>query len=58
MAEGNFHDALEMYDAKGAIHWTRNQDEARAALVAQWAKDSAADPDKIAFRLRLHERRR
>ena len=49
MAEGNFHDALGIYDAKGAIHWTRNQDEARAALVAQWAKDSAADPAKSRF---------
>ena len=38
-----------MYDAKGAIHWTHSQDEARAALVAQWAKDSAADPDKSRF---------
>ena len=47
--EGNFHDALERYDAKGAIHWTRTQPEARAALVAQWAKDSAADPTKSRF---------
>ena len=49
MAEGNFHDALAIYEAKGAIHWTRTQDEARAALVAQWAKDSAAEPDKTRF---------
>lgn len=49
MAEGNFHTALEIYDAKRAIHWTRTQPEARATLVAQWAKDSAADPAKSRF---------
>ena len=49
MAEGNFQSALEIYDGKGAIHWTRNQDDARDALVAQWAKDSAAQPDKARF---------
>lgn len=49
MAEGNFHTALEIYDAKKAIHWTRTQPEARAALVAQWAQDSAADPNKSRF---------
>ena len=36
-------------EEKGAIHWTRTQDEARAALVEQWAKDSAADPAKSRF---------
>jgi Ti-type conjugative transfer relaxase TraA len=49
MAEGNFHTALEIYEAKGAIKWTRTQPEARAALVAQWTKDSAAEPDKSRF---------
>ena len=49
MARGNFHDALNIYEQKGAIHWTRTQGEARAALVAQWAKDSAATPDKSRF---------
>lgn len=49
MAEGNFHTALEIYDAKRAIHWTRTQPEARAALVAQWAKDSATEPAKSRF---------
>jgi ATP-dependent exoDNAse (exonuclease V) alpha subunit len=49
MAEGNFHDALARYDTKGAIHWTRTQPEARAALVAQWAKDNAADPSRSRF---------
>lgn len=49
MAQGNFHGALEIYDKKGAITWTRTQDEAREALVSQWAKDSAAAPDKLRF---------
>ena len=49
LAEGNFHDALGIYEQKGAIHWTRTQGEARAELVEQWAKDSAAKPDKTRF---------
>jgi ATP-dependent exoDNAse (exonuclease V) alpha subunit len=49
MAEGNFHDALGIYQQKGAIHWTRTQPEARAALIAQWAKDSAEKPEKSRF---------
>jgi ATP-dependent exoDNAse (exonuclease V) alpha subunit len=49
MAEGNFHDALARYDAKGGITWTRTQDEARGALVQHWAKDNAADPGKSRF---------
>lgn len=49
MAEGNFHDALGIFDGKGAIHWTRTQGEARAELVDKWAKDSAQHPDKSRF---------
>ena len=49
MAEGNFYDALNIYDDKGSIHWTRTQGEARAELVDQWAKDSAASPEKTRF---------
>jgi len=49
MAQGNFRDALTLYDEKGAIHWTRTQAEARAALVDQWARDSAANPTKSRF---------
>ena len=55
MAEGNFHDALNIYDSKGAIHWTRTQGEARAELIEQWAKDSAAAAGENPFRIRLHE---
>ena len=49
MAEGNFHDALARYEAKGAIHWTDTPTEARAALVRQWAADTAADPERSRF---------
>jgi Ti-type conjugative transfer relaxase TraA len=49
MAEGNFHDALGIYERQGAIIWTRTQGEARAELVDQWAKDSAAEPTKTRF---------
>jgi ATP-dependent exoDNAse (exonuclease V) alpha subunit len=49
MASGNFQDALGIYEQKGAIHWTRTQVQARAGLVDQWAKDSAASPDKSRF---------
>ena len=49
MADGNFHDALGIYERKGAIHWTRTQGEARAELVEQWARDSTEHPDKTRF---------
>jgi Ti-type conjugative transfer relaxase TraA len=49
MAEGNFDAALAIYERKGAIHWTRTQKEAREELVAQWAKDTAAERDKTRF---------
>lgn len=49
MAEGNFHDALARYDAKGGIKWTRTQEQAQAALVRKWASDTAADPAKTRF---------
>ena len=49
MAEGNFSAALSRYDGQGAIQWTRTQDEARQALVKQWAKDSAGGGEKSRF---------
>jgi Ti-type conjugative transfer relaxase TraA len=48
-ASGNFHDALNIYNGKGAIHWTRTQREARAELIDQWTKDSASAPEKTRF---------
>lgn len=49
MSEGNFADALAIYNDKGAIHWSRSQTQARSALVRQWAEDSAATPAKSRF---------
>ena len=49
MAEGNFHEALARYEAKGGIRWTASSEQARAALVKQWAADSATDPAKSRF---------
>jgi len=46
MAEGNFDAALTIYNDKGAITWTRTEREARAELVAKWAADTAATPEK------------
>ena len=57
MAEGNFATALGMYDTKGAIHWERSQDDAREALIEQWAKGHQGRPVKVALRVRLHQRR-
>ena len=49
MAEGNFLDALGIYNKAKAIHWNRTQEDARAALVIRWAEDSAAAPEKNRF---------
>jgi Ti-type conjugative transfer relaxase TraA len=44
LAEGRFAAAVEAFDAAGAITWTGTQDEARAALIAAWKRDTEADP--------------
>lgn len=49
MHAGQFEVALEIFDKGGAIRWTETQDEARAALVGQWAADTKAAPDKRRF---------
>lgn len=49
MAEGNFSDAVAIYEKKGAITWTRTQEEARARLVRCWTADTNAAPDKSRF---------
>jgi hypothetical protein len=38
-----------IYEQQGGIHWTRTQPEARAALVRQWAQDTAASPHQSRF---------
>ena len=48
MHRGDFRAALET-SISGAIHWNADARGFRAALVAQWAKDSAAEPDKTRF---------
>jgi Ti-type conjugative transfer relaxase TraA len=49
MAKGKFTDALQLYAQKDAILWSARQSEAADALVAKWARDSAADPSKSRF---------
>ena len=49
MHQGQFLPALAIYARQGAIHWSGGQDEARAALVREWGRDVAADPDKVRF---------
>jgi Ti-type conjugative transfer relaxase TraA len=49
MHAGAFEAALEIFDKAGAITWTETQDDARAALVAQWAADTKAEPGKTRF---------
>ena len=49
MAEGNYDGALGIYERRGNIHWTRTEREARAQLIEQWARDTAASPGKTRF---------
>ena len=49
MAEGNFADAIAIYEKKGAITWTSTQEAARYQLVARWAADTEAAPEKSRF---------
>jgi Ti-type conjugative transfer relaxase TraA len=44
LAEGRFGAAVAAYDEAGAITWTRDQDQARTALVEAWRRDTAAEP--------------
>ena len=49
MHQGEFLPALAIYARQGAIQWSGAQDEARGALVREWGRDLAADPDKVRF---------
>ena len=40
---------MTAYDVAGAITWTRDQDQARTALVAAWKRDTAAEPQATRF---------
>ena len=44
MHEGKFREALDIFEQKGAIHWTDTTDQAAEALQRRYADDIAADP--------------
>jgi hypothetical protein len=49
MAEGNFHDAIAIYEQKGAICWSRTQEESRTQLVGRWTAETEVAPEKSRF---------
>ena len=49
LAEGRFAEAVTAFDRAGAITWTEDHVDARAALVAAWKHDTAADPAATRF---------
>jgi len=49
LAEGRFDAAVQAFDRHGAVTWTADQEAARAALVARWTADTAADPHASRF---------
>jgi Ti-type conjugative transfer relaxase TraA len=49
LAEGRFADAVAAFDQAGAITWTNDQVDARAALVTAWKRDTADEPDATRF---------
>ena len=49
MHEGQFREALDIFDKAGAIHIHDEQEQARAALSAQYAADLSERPDKRRF---------
>jgi len=51
MHRGDFKTALEVFDRRGGLHWSADPEASQAALVAAWAKDTAADPTKKIFAL-------
>src|SRR5271166_4916697 len=49
LAEGRFDAAVASFDRHGAVTWSADQEASRAALVAKWTADSAADPRASRF---------
>jgi Ti-type conjugative transfer relaxase TraA len=49
LSEGRFADAVAAFDKAGAITWTRDHEDGRAALVAAWKRDTAANPNATRF---------
>ena len=49
MHRGDFRAALETFDKQGVLRWGATPEDAKAALVAKWTKDSADAPEKSRF---------
>ena len=49
LAEGRFVEAVGAFDKAGAITWTRDQAEAKGALVAAWKRDGEERPGQSRF---------
>ena len=49
LADGRFEEALRAFAREKAITWTAKQDEALAALVAAWRRDTASEPERSRF---------
>ncbi|KUM25577.1 hypothetical protein AU467_25720 [Mesorhizobium loti] len=49
LADGRFEEALRSFARHRSVIWTSKQEELRAKLVEQWAKDTAVDPSASRF---------
>ncbi|MBP1806914.1 AAA family ATPase [Rubellimicrobium aerolatum] len=49
LAESRTEAAVAAFAREGALHWAGTQEAARAALVARWSADTAADPHATRF---------
>ena len=49
LAEGRFEEALRAFAREKAITWTTTGEEARAALVERWSRDTAERPEASRF---------
>jgi hypothetical protein len=49
MHEGKFRAALDIFEHKGAIHWSQTTEQAAEALQRRYAGDIAAEPDRKRF---------
>lgn len=49
LAEGRFGRAVAAFDREGAVTWSADGEGARAALVAAWTRDTAAEPSASRF---------
>lgn len=49
LSDGRFEEALRAFARNKSVVWSTKQDESRAKLVEQWAKDSSAEPAASRF---------